>query len=269
MSSPEVGEDPTVSPISFADADAPSQIPAALQHEKHFFGIRKQDTPNRYIFNDEYDKRFPDDAYHEEATSNAKVWRTYAEEAAAFDANMVGQSRDALHVTVFAGLFSAVVTSFLVQASQNLQADYGEMTAILLHDLVSIQLALADGDSTANITGPSTNPTTQFVADEINVWVNGFWAVSLTASLAVAPAAVLIKQWLSTPGPLDVVAMSVTSDSPASGLASHILAIICCQSDPAVLGSSMIERNGRRRRMASERLLVNRPEEVYIPACVP
>ncbi|KAF9042761.1 hypothetical protein BDZ89DRAFT_254267 [Hymenopellis radicata] len=28
------------------------------------------------------------------------------------------------------------------------------------------------------------NPTTQFVADEINVWVHGFWAVSLTAILA-------------------------------------------------------------------------------------
>ncbi|KAF9042767.1 hypothetical protein BDZ89DRAFT_903247, partial [Hymenopellis radicata] len=95
-----------------------------------------------------------------------------------------------------AGLFSAVVTSFLVQASQNFQPDYGEMTVILLHDLMSIQLALADGVSTANITSPSINPTTQFVADEINVWVNGFWAVSLTASLAVALAAVLIKQWL-------------------------------------------------------------------------
>lgn len=68
------------------------------------------------------------------------------------------------------------------------------MSALLLHDLVSIQLS--DTTSTVNITSPSVNPRDMFRPDTINVWVNGLWAVSLTASLVVALVAVLVKQWL-------------------------------------------------------------------------
>ncbi|KAF9030710.1 hypothetical protein BDZ89DRAFT_949437, partial [Hymenopellis radicata] len=189
---------------SFADQDAPeppqtaSRTRPTVQPDKHFFGIKQDAPPPGFVFNDDYDTRFPDDPYCEETSApNAKVWRVYVEEAAAFDANMIGRYRDGLDVMlVFAGLFSAVVTSFLVQASQNLQADYGEMTAILLHDLVAIQLALADGASVVNITSPSANPTAVFVANRIDILVNSFWVVSISASLAVALAAVLVKQWL-------------------------------------------------------------------------
>ncbi|KAF9030739.1 hypothetical protein BDZ89DRAFT_1064517 [Hymenopellis radicata] len=191
---------------SFGDKDAPEPPQTAsrtrrkptVQPDKHFFGIKQDAPPPGFVFNDDYDTRFPDDPYCKETSApNAKVWRVYVEEAAAFDANMIGRYRDGLDVMlVFAGLFSAVVTSFLVQASQNLQADYGEMTAMLLHDLVAIQLSLADGASVVNITSPSANPTGAFVANRIDVLVNGFWVVSLSASLAVALAAVLVKQWL-------------------------------------------------------------------------
>ncbi|KAF9019391.1 hypothetical protein BDZ89DRAFT_959295, partial [Hymenopellis radicata] len=194
-------------PEPSADPDTPTleELPQTAsrtrlprQADRHFFGIKQDAPPYGFVFNDDYDKRFPNDPYGQETSApNAKVWRVYVEEAAVFDANMVGQSRDGLDVMlVFAGLFSAIVTSFLVQVSQNLQADYGEMTALLLHDLVFIQLAMSDGVSVTNITSPSVNPTAPFVASRIDVLVNGFWVVSLSASLAVALAAVLIKQWL-------------------------------------------------------------------------
>ncbi|KAF9029723.1 hypothetical protein BDZ89DRAFT_1065206 [Hymenopellis radicata] len=164
-----------------------------------FFGVMKQGA-NHYQrpFNDDYEARFPEDPYGEETAPNARVWRTLIEEAAAFDAVFVGQARDGLDVMlVFAGLFSAVVTSFLVQVSQSLQADYTAMSAILLYDLVAIQLSIAEGPSSqVNITAPSVNPMQTFRPDSITVWVNGLWVVSLTASLVVALSAVLIKQWL-------------------------------------------------------------------------
>ncbi|KAF9004450.1 hypothetical protein BDZ89DRAFT_1095711 [Hymenopellis radicata] len=149
-------------------------------------------------FNDNYEERFPEDPYCEETAPNARVWRTYGEEAAAFDAVFVGQARDGLDVMlVFAGLFSAVVTSFLVQVSQSLQADYTAMSAILLHDLVAVQLSIAEGASSLlNITAPSVNPMQTFRPGSITVWVNGLWVVSLTTSLVVALSAVLVKQWL-------------------------------------------------------------------------
>ncbi|KAF8912405.1 hypothetical protein CPB85DRAFT_1561484 [Mucidula mucida] len=166
--------------------------------KKAIFGVLKQDTNNHYeqpqnfVFSDDYEKRLPEDPYCKETAPNARIWRTYVEEAAAFDAVYVGQARDGLDVMlVFAGLFSAVVTSFLVQVSQSLQADYTAMSAILLHDLVSVQLSISGSRASfQNITVPSVNPLQIFQPDSITVWVNGLWAVSLTASLVVALSAV-------------------------------------------------------------------------------
>ncbi|KAF9043724.1 hypothetical protein BDZ89DRAFT_1128080 [Hymenopellis radicata] len=164
------------------------------QNKKHLFGL-EQDVPRpEPVFQDDYEMRLPEDPYGEETKPNARVWRVYVEEAALFDGIMVGQYRDGLDVMlVFAGLFSAVVTSFLVQVSQNLQADYAQMSALLLHDLVSIQLS--DG-AVANITTPSIDPAQKFRPDALDVWINGLWAASLTAALVVALVSVLVKQWL-------------------------------------------------------------------------
>ncbi|KAF9036103.1 hypothetical protein BDZ89DRAFT_946743, partial [Hymenopellis radicata] len=149
------------------------------------------------IFSDDYEKRLPADPIYQETAPNARVWRAYVEEAATFDDMMIAGYRDGLDVMlVFAGLFSAVVTSFLVQVSQSLQADFIEMSAVLLHDLVSIQLAIAQGIPIANSTTPSLNPASAFSPDGIQVWINGLWVTSLTASLIVALATVLVKQWL-------------------------------------------------------------------------
>ncbi|KAF9038999.1 hypothetical protein BDZ89DRAFT_393123 [Hymenopellis radicata] len=188
----------------------------AVQPDKHVFGLT-QNAPERApapIFRDNYEKCFPPDSYCQETAPNARVWRVYVEEATAFDATMIGESRDGLDVMlVFAGLFSAVVTSFLVQVSQSLQADFSQMSAVLLHDLVSIQLAMADTGSFSNITSPSVNPNEKFMPDAMIVWVNGLWLVSLTASLSVAVAAVLVKQWLHH-------YMSLPSGTP--GIRSHV-----------------------------------------------
>ncbi|KAF9042763.1 hypothetical protein BDZ89DRAFT_943893, partial [Hymenopellis radicata] len=222
MSDPEVSNDSTPLQNSINSAPAPPSEPGpstpAVQASgaqesitnstaapqvstgQPFFGVLKQGA-NYYqhpVFNDNYEERFPEDPYGEETAPNARVWRTLVEEAAAFDAVFVGQARDGLDVMlVFAGLFSAVVTSFLVQVSQSLQADYTAMSAILLYDLVAIQLSIAEGASSQlNITAPSVNPMQTFRPDSITVWVNGLWVVSLTASLVVALSAVLVKQWL-------------------------------------------------------------------------
>ncbi|KAF8895801.1 hypothetical protein CPB85DRAFT_1229758 [Mucidula mucida] len=190
--------------------------PQPAQPTKTFFGpaqdSRTQGFP-RPVFNDDYVARFPEDPYCQETAPNARIWRVYVEEAAAFDENMVGQSRDGLDVMlVFAGLFSAVVTSFLVQVSQNLQADFSEMSALLLHDLLIVQLSMVNG-ATVNVTTPSANPLQRFKADAIDVWINGLWVVSLVTSLVVALSAVLVKQWLHR---------YMTFPSGTPGLRSHV-----------------------------------------------
>ncbi|KAF9061068.1 hypothetical protein BDP27DRAFT_1338691, partial [Rhodocollybia butyracea] len=149
------------------------------------------------VLNDDYEHRFPEDPFLEETGPNARVWRTYLAESSIFDENMIGEARDGLDaMLVFAGLFSAVVTSFLVQASENLQVDFTEVSANLLYELIAVQRAVANGISTNAVPASPLNPSTKFVPSTLDVWLNGLWAVSLSFSLVVALASVLIKQWL-------------------------------------------------------------------------
>ncbi|KAK0210979.1 hypothetical protein DFS33DRAFT_1371282 [Desarmillaria ectypa] len=112
---------------------------------------------------------------------NARVFRTYLDEPAIYDANMVEGARDA-------GLFSAVVTTFVVQTSQSLQADFTEMSANLLFEMINIQRAIASGAFLDTVTTSSLNTNITFIASTTSVWVNGLWFTTLVS--------VLVKQWL-------------------------------------------------------------------------
>ncbi len=95
-----------------------------------------------------------------------------------------------------AGLFSAVVTTFVAQTYQKLQADYTAMPASLLFELVLVQRAIANGSTVNSITPSSLNPGIAFVPTTTDIWVNGLWFTSLFLSLTTALVAVLVKQWL-------------------------------------------------------------------------
>ncbi|KAK0437931.1 uncharacterized protein EV420DRAFT_1280347, partial [Desarmillaria tabescens] len=137
------------------------------------------------------------DAIYEETAPNATVWQTYMRESTQTDIRMMGECRENLDVLlVFAGLFSAVVTTFMVQTYQNLQPDYTQASAKLLFELVSIQRALANGTSLDMIPMSASNPSAKFIPSSGSVWVNGLWLTSLVLSLTTALIAVLVKQWL-------------------------------------------------------------------------
>ncbi|KAK0442840.1 hypothetical protein EV421DRAFT_1657646, partial [Armillaria borealis] len=145
----------------------------------------------------DYEQKYPEDVPYEEAAPAARVWRTYEDESRNHDANMVEESRDNVDVLlVFAGLFSAVVTTFVAQTYQNLQADYAAMSASLLYESVLVQRAIANGSSVNAIAPSPLNPTIAFVPATTDVWVNGLWFTSLFLSLTTALVAVLVKQWL-------------------------------------------------------------------------
>ncbi len=135
------------------------------------------------------------------------------DESTNHDVRMVGESRDSVDVllvfvsiellspflslmTFQAGLFSAVVTTFVSQTSQSLQADYAQVSASLLFEMILIQRAIANNSSLDNVPASSLNPYTNFTPATTDVWVNGLWFTSLSLSLATALVAVLVKQWL-------------------------------------------------------------------------
>ncbi|KAK0459391.1 uncharacterized protein EV420DRAFT_1642372 [Desarmillaria tabescens] len=120
-------------------------LPVNASHAKFCFRMKKrQFRQGNDLF--DYEDKYPEDPIYHETAPNARVWRTYADENVNFDVKMVEDSRDNVDVLlVFAGLFSAVVSTFIIQASQSLSADYTQMSASFLFELVAIQRALASG----------------------------------------------------------------------------------------------------------------------------
>jgi len=91
---------------------------------------------------------------------------------------------------VFAGLFSAVLTAFNIEAYKFLQQDSSVPIASILY-LISQQLNTSTPpDSLHPPSPPSFKPSTQ------SVQINILWFASLVLSLVTASVAMLIKQWL-------------------------------------------------------------------------
>jgi hypothetical protein len=94
-----------------------------------------------------------------------------------------------------AALFSAVVTTFVVQAATALQLDYAQVSASIALEQLAIQRAIATGSpipdplpSTLNMDSSTTSTSDRLV--------NGLWFTSLAFSLATTLAAMLVKQWI-------------------------------------------------------------------------
>ncbi|KAF8901626.1 hypothetical protein CPB85DRAFT_1394228 [Mucidula mucida] len=172
-------------------------VPHQPGRKETFFGIpQSSGTPPNFNPNyddDDYETRFPPDPVYQEASENARVFRVYMEESRKYDAYMTDEAREGLDVLlVFAGLFSAVLTTFVAQTSQSLQPDRATESTLLLREIAALQRAQMNGTSADSVPPTSAD----FTPAPIDVWVNGLWFTSLTLSLAAALFAVLIKQWL-------------------------------------------------------------------------
>jgi hypothetical protein len=86
-----------------------------------------------------------------------------------------------------AGLFSAVLTAFVVESYQSLQEDYTKTSVDLLRQ-ISQQLA--------NSSLPAAPNSSQFQVQRSDVRVNVCWFVSLLLSLVVALFGIFLKQWM-------------------------------------------------------------------------
>ncbi|KAJ7611147.1 hypothetical protein B0H17DRAFT_874938, partial [Mycena rosella] len=94
---------------------------------------------------------------------------------------------------VFLGLFSAIVTAFLVDSLAGLAEDKVARTNELVANLTDVVIALSGKPATAlDITYP-----TVFRPDSSDVRVNAFWSLSLTFSLSIAALAVGCRGFLN------------------------------------------------------------------------
>ncbi|KAH9018537.1 hypothetical protein EDB85DRAFT_1897125 [Lactarius pseudohatsudake] len=129
------------------------------------------------------------------------LWSLFAKQAKTQDeARFQSLVGDMDGVLLFAGLFSAVLTSFLIQSIQKLQPDPTQQSAyyqnqslvVLIH--ISQQIA-AIGSQVFN----SSTPPPPYLAPKpssSDILVNICWLVSLVCSLSAALLAILIQQWV-------------------------------------------------------------------------
>ncbi|KAI9438739.1 hypothetical protein H4582DRAFT_1950621 [Lactarius indigo] len=129
------------------------------------------------------------------------LWSLFAKQAKTQDeARFQSLVGDMEGVLVFAGLFSAVLTSFLGQSIQKLQPDptqqsayyQNQSLAVLIH--ISQQIATIGSQvSNPSITPPPYLPPKPSSSD---ILVNVCWLISLVCSLSAAFLAILIQQWV-------------------------------------------------------------------------
>ncbi len=74
-------------------------------------------------------------------------WRDGLDVLLVFVSTIVLELRISSLIEEKAGLFSAVVTTFVAQTSQSLQVDYGEVTTLLLIELINVQRSASNGSS--------------------------------------------------------------------------------------------------------------------------
>ncbi|KAJ7766490.1 hypothetical protein DFH07DRAFT_343479 [Mycena maculata] len=120
----------------------------------------------------------------------AKIWSVYISEAETYDKALVESWRgDMDGMLIFAGLFSASLTAFIVESYKTLSPDSGNTTVVLL-DQISKQLAAsASGEAFQVPAAPVFNvPATSLIC-------NALWFISLQLSLACALIATLVEQW--------------------------------------------------------------------------
>ncbi|KAG8924885.1 hypothetical protein FRC02_010133 [Tulasnella sp. 418] len=158
-------------PESPPPTDPPSIQPLPTSKEQHKHTSQGIDIPPPHI------------------NDHAVFWSTYNKEAEEFDAEMLKGWNDSLDVLlIFAGLFSAVNTAFIIESYRGLSPDPVETTNALLRLLITHRndnSTLTAEDLDPIKANPSTFPT------------NYIFFASLYASLSAAFGAVTAKQWLT------------------------------------------------------------------------
>lgn len=107
-----------------------------------------------------------------------------------------------------AGLYSAILTAFIIEAYHLLQPDPAIVSVQILHQVSQQLTSFSISSNFVNSTQPSISlPVfTQFTPARGSVCVNALWFCSLVCSLVTASLGILVKQWLREYLAMDCIA---------------------------------------------------------------
>ncbi|KAF8606996.1 hypothetical protein BDV93DRAFT_396410, partial [Ceratobasidium sp. AG-I] len=140
-------------------------------------------------------ERLAADKISEELAPDAAIWQLYVEEAKEHDDELVdGKNKNLDMMLLFAALFSAILTAFLIESKTLLQQDNSELTVALL-----LLVAQSQQRVEQSALQPTSTPIElpRFSAPLSARWINGLWFLALALSLSAALIAMLAKEWLA------------------------------------------------------------------------
>ncbi|KAI0310756.1 hypothetical protein OF83DRAFT_1070038, partial [Amylostereum chailletii] len=112
-------------------------------------------------------------------------WMKYLERNKKYDKEQIEKwTGDADGILIFTGLFSATVAAFIVESYKLLKPDSGDVTVVLLSQLITI----------VNGSQPLTSPSPTFSTPRTIININILWFFSLILSLTCALGATLVQQ---------------------------------------------------------------------------
>ncbi|KAF8597826.1 hypothetical protein BDV93DRAFT_479016, partial [Ceratobasidium sp. AG-I] len=148
------------------------------------------DNPQATKLAEEYDEP------GNELGKDARVWRVYVQETDQADKEMCDDWDKCvdLGATVFAALFSAISTAFILESLKKLQPDPVDTSAATLLDISRTLAAISNGQPVPMPSLPDPASIT-FTPSRASILVNSLWLTSLMISVGVSLMAMLAKKW--------------------------------------------------------------------------
>ncbi|CAE6364835.1 unnamed protein product [Rhizoctonia solani] len=127
---------------------------------------------------------------------DAQVWKTYVREADRVDEELVDGWNKSMDVNlIFAALFSAISTAFVIESYKNLKPDPADVSAQTLLVISQTLSSLANASQPATSTPVPSEEAAPFQASASAICVNVLWFLSLSLSVAVSLISMLAKEW--------------------------------------------------------------------------
>ncbi|KAG8770952.1 hypothetical protein FRC12_003951 [Ceratobasidium sp. 428] len=228
---------------------ADQQPPLGQTHDKQAPAPNLQDN-TRASHQAGFDFRRPEayermaaDKIGQELAHDATIWKLYLEEADEHDQELVkGRHASLDMLLLFAALFSAILTAFLIESKDLLQQDPADVSMALMLAIAQSQYRMEQGAADASNATATPPIIPNFTPSMTARWVNGIWFTSLALSLSAALVAMLGKEWLTAflaSRPRPAHAHALLRQSRLEGLeqwwALHIIALL-----PSLLHVSLL-----------------------------
>ncbi|KAK7691235.1 hypothetical protein QCA50_006338 [Cerrena zonata] len=166
------------------------------------YGVEQEDpdplSPSMTLQEEDFDDELTSDWEPPESPPNSREgWSKVSKVLREYDDHKIKVVKEDIDtLLVFAGLFSAVLTAFVIESYQKLEEDSGDVSSRLLLQISQQLTSFTLSPGFVNATIPSISALPAFKPNPSMVRINGLWFCSLICSLVTASLGILVKQWL-------------------------------------------------------------------------